>query len=232
MLRIGGTPATYGCLKCWHKATCKCNSIGKTAYNNHRSLLPRGHPLRAPLRPLHNPSKAPIALNATSSLRYRSNREVAERLREPHAAPLLYPPERVRTFTAGGEARQNQDPGPIVQQQPPARRQRNVTRNRRQAGEYDSDDAESEGEGEGDQEIPAATMAAFQLNPFARLRYFNFNYMVCIDAMHTIGGVMKDLCKCFQGLRENANVEAYEANVNNRDFGDVHLACKWRTGGD
>lgn len=111
------------------------------------------------------------------------------------------------------------------EQEVPTNRPSALRRTDRDASEGHDDDAssgaeDSDGDGE---DLPPLQ----HRNPFARLRGFNFVFMIVIDAMHTIGGVMKDLFRCIQGLREAANVAAYEAQVNSRDFGDVHRACKW-----
>ena len=54
LLDCGGSPCTYGCLKCWLKSIGQANRVGKMVYNGHFVLLPQGHPLRAPLSQLHN----------------------------------------------------------------------------------------------------------------------------------------------------------------------------------
>jgi hypothetical protein len=45
-----------------------------------------------------------------------------------------------------------------------------------------------------------------------------------LDAMHLLGGVAHDVLKLLQGLKELPRVHQYEARVNSRDFGSVHLA--------
>lgn len=64
------------------------------------------------------------------------------------------------------------------------------------------------------------------MNPLCRLRGFDAVTQVILDAMHTIGGVLKGLWCLLQGLRENARVDLYEAETNQRDFNGVHLASK------
>ena len=61
-------------------------------------------------------------------------------------------------------------------------------------------------------------------NPLARLRYFDLVSCILLDPMHTLGGVAHDVLKLLQGLKELPRVHQYEARVNGRGFGGIHLA--------
>jgi hypothetical protein len=246
-LRIGGTPAEYGCLKCWLQSNGKCNGQGKTIYNgSHYTMLPPKHPLRKALYQLHNPKDDQRAKEATSSLRYRSHREVMEHLREPPATPLLAPGEEVCTFPGCSHwencnvAKEPRTIGTVVAGAPAAPAPLPVAAN--MAARVDDNDSGSDHSSDSggmdkqsDDGHPrrqrhrghdAAQQHHDSPNPMGRLRYFNFLYMILIDAMHTMGGVLKDLCKLFQGLKEQPNVDAYELQHNNRVFGSAHRASK------
>ena len=66
-------------------------------------------------------------------------------------------------------------------------------------------------------------------NPFThflRLRGFDASLQIILDAMHTIGGVLKKAWMTLQGLEEQPRVHLYEAEVNQRMFESSHIASK------
>ena len=249
---MGRTPCIYGCIKCWLRHTCKCNGKGKTAYNNHFRLLPVNHPLRVPLSKLHNGSNPPEEgpcreKDAPSLLRYRSNEEIVQRRFKPGEHPELGRGEQVRPFTGLPDAvaevtaqevaeelaadglRRGQQGALVVAAEEAAAAA--APTNGGGVGDDDDDDSEK-GDGEDDDGEAAPRLeadprtGAWPQQPFMRLRYFNFVHMIVVDAMHTIGGVLKSLCLVFQKLREQKHVVAYEANINGRAFNRSYLAGK------
>lgn len=223
-LKIGGTPAEFGCIKCWLQSNGKCNSQGKTIYNGtHYTLLPAQHPLRQELYKLHNPKGAPRAVDAASSLRYRSHQEVLERMRTPPTPPLLAPGEKVCAFH-GCSLRQGcevtiDEHDREIADLPPSDDTANDS-------DGSSDSSEASDEENPTEAAVAPDTSSNTTNPMGRLRVWNYLYMVVIDAMHTMGGVLRDLTKLLQGLKQQPNVDVYELQHNNRDFGSAHLASK------
>lgn len=65
------------------------------------------------------------------------------------------------------------------------------------------------------------------LHPLARLPYFNFQDMVVLDAMHTIGGVLQSLFKLIIGLKEAPRITQYERRINRRTFQRRHCAGRF-----
>jgi hypothetical protein len=64
------------------------------------------------------------------------------------------------------------------------------------------------------------------VTPFHRLRGFDAAASLIIDAMHVLGGVLKDAFRQFQGIDESIRVNMYELEINNRAFDGKHLASK------
>jgi hypothetical protein len=91
-MQCGGTPATYGCIKCWFRSIGKAgnDSCGKPVYNGHYSLLPLNHALREPLHQLHNTDNIneKRAKNDRSSIRYCNTASTCRSCSEP---PLSIP---------------------------------------------------------------------------------------------------------------------------------------------
>ena len=63
------------------------------------------------------------------------------------------------------------------------------------------------------------------VTPFHRLRGFASASLI-IDAMHVLGGVLKDAFRQFQGIDESIRVNMYELETNNRAFDNMHIASK------
>ena len=91
----------------------------------------------------------------------------------------------------------------------------------------EGDEEEDEGR-EGDEQEEGGQR---QQLPLGRLPYADLVTMVCLDAMHTLAGVVKSVMQLLQGRKQSHNVDTYERDVNRRCFGKCHILSEWRKKG-